>query len=306
MRRISTFFYGIGQGFAGLARNRMFSLASIATMAACLFLFGIFYIVLANFNFMVREAENNVGITLFFDEGISDEEIDAIGNKIQVRAEVSSVTYTSAQEAWEKYKSEKLSEEMIQTFGDDNPLKDSASFTVYLNDPEMQPQLVKYIQSLDGVRKVNDTADIAAGFSGINAVLTAVSVVIIVILLLVAIFLISITISTGVSVRKQEISIMKLIGATDHFIRIPFIVEGMLIGLFGAGIPSALFFFFYDNMTALLADNFSSVFDVVTFLGSKEIMQVLIPITAGIGIGIGFIGSNMTLRRQLKKIAVKE
>ena len=132
MRRISTFFYGIGQGFAGLARNRMFSLASIATMAACLFLFGIFYIGLSNFNHMVREAENNVGLTVFFDDGISYEEIDSIGEKLRKRAEVSKITFTSGDEAWEKYKAENLSPEMIATFGDDNPLKDSSSFTVYL------------------------------------------------------------------------------------------------------------------------------------------------------------------------------
>ncbi len=306
MRRISTFFYGIGQGFAGLARNRMFSLASVATMAACLFLFGIFYIVLSNFNHMVREAENNVGLTVFFDDGISDEEVEGIGDKIRRRAEVSEVTFTSGDEAWEKYKSENLSPEMIETFGDDNPLKDSSSYTVYLNDPEMQKDLVEYLRDLDGVRKVNDTAEISEGLSGLNTVLATVSIIIIVVLLLVAIFLISITISTGVSVRKQEISIMKLIGATDHFIRIPFIVEGMLIGLFGAGIPAAVFFFFYDNMTALLTEKFSSVFSIVTFLDRNEVMKVLIPVTAAIGIGIGLIGSNMTLRRQLKKIAVKE
>ncbi|MCR5829789.1 MAG: permease-like cell division protein FtsX, partial [Lachnospiraceae bacterium] len=218
MRRISTFFYGIGQGFAGLARNRMFSLASIATMAACLFLFGIFYIVLANFNHMVREAENNVGITIFFDDGIGYDQIDSIGEKLRKRAEVSEVTFTSGDEAWEKYKSENLSPEMIETFGDDNPLKDSSSYTVYLNDPEMQKDLVAYATGLEGVRKVNDTTDIAEGLTGINTMLAAVSIIIIVVLLLVAVFLISITISTGVSVRKQEISIMKLIGATDIFI----------------------------------------------------------------------------------------
>ncbi|MCR4720191.1 MAG: permease-like cell division protein FtsX [Lachnospiraceae bacterium] len=306
MRRISTFFYGIGQGFAGLARNRMFSLASIATMAACLFLFGIFYIVLSNFNHMVHEAEGNVGLTVFFDDGISYTEIESIGDKLRKRAEVSEVIFTSGDEAWEKYKSEKLSPEMIETFGDDNPLKDSSSFTVYMSDPEMQKDLVAYASGLEGVRKINDTTDISEGLTGINTVLATVSIIIIVVLLLVAIFLISITISTGVSVRKQEISIMKLIGATDIFIRIPFIVEGMLIGLFGAGIPSAVFFFFYDKMTGLLTDKFSSVFSLVSFLERGEVMKILIPVTAGIGLGIGLIGSNMTLRRQLKKIAVKE
>lgn len=306
MRKITTFFYGIGQGFKNLSRNRMFSLASIGTMAACLFLFGIFYIVLSNFKYMVKEAETNVGVTVFFDEGIPDGDISSIGDSIRTRAEVREVTFTSAEDAWESYKANNLSEEMIATFGDDNPLKDSASFTVYLNDLSMQESLVKYIKGLNGVRKVNDTKDIAGSLSGINSIIAVVSAVIIAILLFVATFLIGITISTGVTVRKQEIAIMKMIGATDYFIKIPFIVEGMLIGLIGAGIPIAILRFFYDDVVGLLREKFSSVFSLVSFLDAPTVMKVLIPATAAIGIGIGLIGSNFTLRRQLKKIAVKE
>lgn len=306
MRKIATFFYGIGQGFTSLFRNRMFSLASIGTMAACLFLFGIFYIVLTNFRFMVKDAETNVGITVFFDEGVSDDTIVTIGKSIKERAEVHKIEFTSAQEAWENYKKNNLSEEMIATFGDDNPLKDSASYTVFLNDLSMQDSLIKYITGLDGVRKVNDTKEIAGSLSGLNSIIAAVSGVIILVLLFVALFLIGITVSTGVTVRKQEISIMKLIGASDYFIKIPFIVEGMLIGLIGAAIPLAILRFFYNDVIALLSEKFASVFKLVSFLDVYSVMKVLAPATAIIGVGVGLIGSNFSLRRQLKKIAVKE
>lgn len=304
MRGISTFFYGIGQGIKNIFRNRTFSLASIGTMAACLFLFGTFYIVLANFGSIVRNAEKNVGITVFFDDGTSDGRINEIGRQISVRAEVYSVEYTSAQQAWEEYKNTKLSKELAATFGDDNPLENSASFTVYLNDVSMQDMLIRYISQLEGVRKINDTKDIAESLSGINKAIAIVSAAVIAILLLVAAFLISMTISTGVSVRKQEISIMKLIGASDYFIRIPFVVEGLIIGLLGAAIPLVIMKFAYNGVTAALQKRFTSVFSAEVMLSEFDIMKVLIPVSLLIGVGIGFLGSRLTLRKQLRKMEI--
>lgn len=304
MHKIATFWYGIGQGIKNIFRNRTFSLASIGTMAACLFLFGVFYTVLSNFEYMVKEAETNVGITVFFNEGISEAEIEDIKAKIMTRAEVHTVEYTSAAEAWEDYKNTKLSPELAATFGNDNPLENSASFTVFLNDVEMQESLVRFVSNIEGVRKCNDSADIAKTLSGFNKVITIVSVTIIVVLLMVATFLIGMTVSTGVSVRREEISIMKLIGASNYFIRIPFVVEGILIGIIGAVIPLVVIRMVYSNIKAVLAEKLSTVFSTVTFLDTNEIMRVLIPISLLIGVGIGFVGSRVTLKRQLKKIEV--
>ena len=305
MSKISTFFYGIGQGLKNIFRNRMFSLASIATMAACLFLFGVFYAVIANFRAMISKAETRVGFTVFFDEGISDEEITEIGEKITYRAEVSEIVLTTADEAWEQYKSEKLSPELIQTFGNDNPLENSASYTVYLNDISMQESLVRYIRGIEGVRKVNNKKDVSESLTSINKVLTVLAIAIIIILLGVAVFLIGITISTGVSIRKQEISIMKLIGATNFFIRIPYIVEGILIGLIGAAIPLIILNFSYGVIINALQNNFALLLSGTDFVDSGSIMKVLIPLSIGLGVGIGFLGSNITLGKQLKKIEVK-
>ncbi|MBR4145666.1 MAG: permease-like cell division protein FtsX [Lachnospiraceae bacterium] len=304
MQKISTFVYGIGQGLKNIFRNRMFSLASIATMAACLFLFGVCYSVIANFRSMISKAEQRVGITVFFDEGITDDEISAIGEKIRMRAEIAEIIFTSADQAWDEYKRDKLSPELVETFGDDNPLENSASYTVYLNDISMQDSLVRYIMEIEGVRKVNNKKDVSENLTGINKVLTVLAVAIIVILLGVTIFLISITISTGVSIRKQEISIMKLIGATNFFIRIPYIVEGMIIGIIGAIIPLVILNFSYGVIISALQDNFQLLLSGTEFVEGKDIMKVLIPVSLAIGIGIGFIGSNVTLGRQLRKIEV--
>lgn len=302
MHRFGTFFYGIGQGLKNIRRNRLFSLASIATMAACLFLFGVFYSVIANFRSVLSEAEQRVGITVFFNAGISNEEISSIGTKIKTRAEVAEIELTTAEQAWENYKQSGLSAELIETFGNDNPLADSASYTVFLNDVDMQESLVKFIKAIPGVRKVNEKRDVSKSISGLNKILTVIAVAIILILLGVAVFLINITISTGVTVRSREISIMKLIGATDHFIRIPYIVEGILIGFIGALIPVVILQFCYGWIISALQGNFSTLLTNASFVETKDIMVVLSPVSLIMGISIGFIGSNMALGRQLKKI----
>ena len=135
--------------------------------------------------------------------------------------------------------------------------------------------------------------------------LSVLAISIIIILLGVTIFLIGITISTGVSVRKQEISIMKLIGATNFFIRIPYLVEGILIGLIGAIIPLVILNFSYGAIINALKENFNILLSETEFVNVNEIMKVLIPVLLLLGIGIGFIGSNVTLGRQLKKREVQ-
>lgn len=304
MQRISTFFYGIGQGIKNIFRNRNFSLASIGTIAASLFLFGVFYIVFTNFKFMVNSAQTNVGITVFFDEGITQEEIDGLRSTISRRAEVYRIEYTSAEQAWEEYRATKLSPELAETFGDDNPLENSASFTVYLNDVAMQDTFVRYVRGLEGVRKCNSSKAAADFFAGFNRVLTIVMAVLFTILLMVAVFLIGITVSNGISVREQEISIMKLIGATDYFIRIPYVVEGVLIGIVGAAIPLAVLRLVYTRIISVLEEKLSTAFSTMSFVECAEVMKTLVPVSLLIGIGIGFIGSRLTLKRRLKKIEV--
>lgn len=302
MQRASTLIYSIKQGIKNIKRNRMFSLASVGTITTCLFLFGIFYCILMNFQHLLKNAEQGVSITVFFDEGITRGEIEAIGDKIVLRAEVGKVDYISAEEAWEEYKASKLNPEQIASFGDDNPLANSAHYIVYLNDVEMQDALVRYIDTIPGVRQVNNSEAIADVLSGVNKGLAYGTGVIIIILLGVSVFLISTTVTMGIAVRRQEISIMKLIGATDFFIRAPFIVEGILIGVIGAVIPIGILYVLYNKAVGYFAASFHSPFGSTELLGAGSVIKDLIPISLLIGVGIGFLGSFMTLGKQLRKI----
>ncbi|MBR1849089.1 MAG: permease-like cell division protein FtsX [Lachnospiraceae bacterium] len=295
--RISTFFYTIRQGFKNIFRNKSFSLASIATITACLFMLGVVYAVVLNMQFMVKSAEEGVSVTVFFKEGTDEATFNAIGDEIAKRIEVSKVVPVTPEEAWESFKTDYLGE-----YADgftENPLENSGHFEIYLKDVSYQSALVTYLQSIPQVRRVNQSEIVANTLAGFNSLMGYVSVGMIAILLGVSIFLIVNTVTIGISVRKEEISIMKYIGATDFFVRSPFVIEGMLIGLIGAAIPLVLIYFLYVNTVEYITQRFSVLSTLLKFLPVETVMSTLIPVSLGIGVGIGFIGSFITVRKHL-------
>lgn len=296
--RISTLFYTLRQGIVNIFRNKWFSLASLATISACLFLFGIFYSIVVNFQHMVKTAEEGVSVTVFFDEGLPDTDIQAIGEEIKRRVEVREVIFKSAEEVWEEFKVDYLGE-----YSDgftENPLADCANYEIYLNDVSMQGALVSYLESMPGVRQVNQSAVTANMLTGFNALIGYVSIAIIVMLLAVSVFLISNTVTIGISVRKEEINIMKYIGATDFFVRAPFVIEGMLIGLLGSIVPLCIIYFLYLKVMEYVTGRFTVLSGLLDFLPVEQIFQTLIPVSVGIGVGIGFFGSIVTVRKHLR------
>lgn len=296
--RISTFFYTLRQGFINIFRNKWFTLASIATIGACLFLFGLFYSILANFQNIVKTAQEGVCVTVFFDEGISEEKIAEIGVLIDKRMEVSKKVFISADEAWESFKEEYLGE-----YADgftENPLADSASYEIYLSDVSMQPALVTYLEGVNGIRTVNRSEITATTLTGVNVLVAYISIGIIAILFAVSIFLISNTVTIGIAVRKEEITIMKYIGATDFFVRSPFVIEGMLIGVIGAMIPIGVIYVLYNKIIEYIMVKFSMLTRLLSFLPVEEVFHILLPVSVLMGVGIGFLGSITTVRKHLR------
>ena len=300
--RPSTIWYTLKQGVKNIKRNFMFSIASVITMAACIFLFGIFFSIVNNVNTLAHKVEEDVPITVLFNEGTTQEQMDAVGELIKARPEVSKIEFESADEAWEKMKKEYFGDdaEAADGFKDDNPLANSSNYRVYMNNIEKQSELVAYIKTLDNVREVNQSEQAAKTLGSINRIVSYVSVAVIVILLIISIFLISNTISVGISVRKEEIGIMKYIGATDAFVRAPFLLEGMVLGVIGAAIPLIALYFLYNSVVEYILNKFSVLTGVVAFIPVWQIYQILLPIGLALGIGIGFIGSMMTTRKHLR------
>ncbi len=298
----SSFLYCIRQGLKNIWRNRMFSMASLVTMTACIFLFGLFFCLVLNINATVRFYEEDIGVSVFFEPDLTDEEKEAIGDQIRSRPEVAEISFVSADDAWESFKDVYFegNEEAAEAFVKGNPLTASESYTVTTNTVEEQPELVKYIEGLSGVRKVNRSDEVVRTLSGFNRLLTYASIVIVAILLIVAIVLISNTVNVGISVRRNEINIMKLIGATDSFVRAPFIVEGALLGLIGSAIPLVILYFAYNWLIGKIVERFSvlsSLSDVL--LNVNQIYRYLVPVALALGLGIGLIGSIITVRKHL-------
>ena len=270
--RISTVGYSAKQGVKNIGRNKMFSLASVATMAACIFVFGLFFSIIMNFQYIVHKAEEGVAITVFFNDDATQEQIDNIGE----------------------------SSDLAEGFKNDNPLAGSDNYEVYMTDVASQKKLVSFAESLDGVRKVNKSDTVANTLNSVNKLVWYVSVVIIAILLAVSIFLISNTVTMGITVRREEIAIMKYIGAKDGFVRAPFIIEGILIGLVGAAIPLGILYVLYNRAITYILTKFSLLNNILDFLPVGQVYKTLLPVGLLLGIGIGFVGSFFTIRKHLR------
>ena len=311
--RPSTIWYILKQGFINIRRNWMFSVASVLTMTACIFLFGIFYSLIVNVNYIAKKTEEKIPIAVFFEEGTTQEELDEVEKKIRERPEVEDVVFVSGDEGLENYLNnmypdgDEMTEEVKESFKDlfleynnENPLEDSYNFQVTVKEIERQDELVSYIRTLPHVRKVRQSSEAADTLSSFNQILYYVSSGIIGILLLISVFLISNTISVGISVRKEEIGIMKYIGATDRFVRAPFVLEGIFLGIVGAIIPLTLLYFLYIRAIRLIVENFSVLGGSMRFLSVAQIYRTLLPIGLLLGIGIGWIGRFLTTRKHLR------
>ena len=271
-----------------ICRNIWFSLASAAIISACIFLFCVFYSIITNVQYMVVTAESTMGITVFFDESLPEDEIHAIGDEIR-KAQgpiIKDMKFTSAEEAWESFKKEYFGEnsDLAEGFSDDNPLTGSASYEIYLYDINDQEPVVKYL----------------AGLSSFNKVLALLFGAIILMLLAVAVFLISNTISVAAGMRKNENKIMRLIGATNFMIRAPFVVEGTILGLLGAAIPLGAMYFGYRQTVTYVVGRFQILSGIIQFLPIEEIYPSMAAISLALGGGLGLVVSFLTIRRHLK------
>lgn len=302
MINLSTIGYCLRQGLRNICRNFKFSLASMATVSACIFLFCMFYSVCMNLDYVVKNAETNVGITVLFDESLSEDEILAIGETFKTNPEIRYMEFISADQAWETFKTEYFAgrEELAEGFEKDNPLAGSASFNILLNDIEAQEGVVAWLQEIPGVRQVNYSRTAVSSLIRLNRFITFLSGGIIIILLLVAIFLISNTITVAAAFRRNENEIMRMIGATNGMIRAPFVIEGTLIGLFGALIPLIMVSVLYDRVLKNISERFSILSDIIRFLPLSELFPSMAGTALSLGIGIGFVVSFFTIRKHLK------
>ncbi len=299
---MSTFWYCLKQGIANICRNILFSLASIATISACIFLFCLFFSLAANVIHGARTAQETVGISVFFDEGMTEDEILAVGEEIKGWKEVRQAEYTSAEEAWDTFKAQYFegAEDLAEGFENDNPLANSASFEIFLNDISNQESVADRLEAMDGVRRVRYSSTLAAGFTSVGKMIGLISALIIGVLLAVAVFLISNTISVAAAFRRRENEIMRYIGATNFMIRAPFLVEGLLLGLLGALVPLGGIWVLYEKGMLYLEENYSMITGLVEPLALGTIFPYMTGGALMLGVGIGLLVSFVTIQRHLR------
>lgn len=280
-----------------MGKNKGYTCASIATISACLFMFGLFFSVLFNIRSIMNTAEQGVSVTVFFQEGTTEDEILQLKVAVEERPEVSRVEYVSAEQAWESF-----SQDYLQGYADgftENPLANSANLEIYLSDVSKQADLVNYLEGLDQVREVNRSELTADTLSGANTLIMYASIAIIAMLLVVSVFLISNTIAMGITTHWEEISIMKYIGATDLFVRAPYVIEGVMIGLVGTVIPLILVYWLYNKAVDVITGKFSVLMNFLQFQSVDAVFHYLLPVSLVLGVGIGFFGSIITVRKHL-------
>ena len=280
-----------------MGKNKGYTCASIATISACLFMFGLFFSVLFNIRSIMNTAEQGVSVTVFFQEGTTEDEILQLKVAVEERPEVSRVEYISADQAWESF-----SQDYLQGYADgftENPLANSANLEIYLSDVSKQADLVNYREGLDQVREVNRSELTADTLSGANTLIMYASIAIIAMLLVVSVFLISNTIAMGITTHWEEISIMKYIGATDLFVRAPYVIEGVMIGLVGTVIPLILVYWLYNKAVEVITGKFSVLMNFLQFQSVDAVFHYLLPVSLILGVGIGFFGSIITVRKHL-------
>ncbi len=301
-----TFFYCIGRGISNLGRNILFSVASVSTVAACIFLFCMFFSIIVNVQSIVYTAETTVGMTVFFEEDAGDEEKEAVYEAILDYGGVKEINYISADEAWDTFKTEYFgedAEELAAAFADDNPLANSDSYEVFPEAIEQQEAMVEFISGLEGVREVNYADTVVSVLKSLNRVISVLSVVVIGVLVAVSAFLISNTISVTAAFRKRENEIMRLIGATNFMIRAPFIVEGVMIGALGSAIPLAAFYLIYRRILDFFSEwllGLGTRSDLLGIVPLSDILDRLLVCGLCFGVGMGFFVSFFTIRKHLK------
>ena len=289
-------------GLRNIFKHPGSSLLSLLIMIFTIFLFEATYATLVNIRSLVDRAESSVGITVFFDEGLTEKEILSVGEKIGRDERIAKMEFTSAEQAWETFKEIYFqgNEELANGFIEDNPLANSASYEIFLVDIRDQQDFVEYLEGVDGVRRVNFSNVAAEGLGNIGDIVQWVSLGVLAVLLFVSVILISNSISLTLALRKEEVHVMRYLGATNAFIRLPFLIEGGLIGLFGAALPTLGMYYAYDEAVVNLRYKLKVFGDFVEFLPKMQVFRILIPIALVLGVGIGLLGSFFSIRKHLR------
>lgn len=297
--KYNRFGYLIGEGFGNVFKNKKSTGASLMIMCATMIIFGIFLILTENINHFVAEVESAQGIQVFIENEATQEKIDEIGEKIRNLDGVSTTDFVSKDDALNQMK-EKFGDkkDLLEGYEENNIFP--ASYVVTLTDLSKSKEVQDQILTFDSIKKITSKDETVTTLINLANGIKIVTGVILILLVVISVFIIANTIKLTVHARRKEISIMKYVGATNGFIRWPFIVEGMIIGVVASAISIALVGIAYSFIAEQMVNSqFMQVINMslVTF---GDMFNSIIFVYMLLGIGIGAIGSVISMRKYLK------
>lgn len=294
----SIFGYLLGEGFRNVFHNKKSSGASLAIMCATMLIFGLFFMIIENLNNAVETLETQQGIQIFIQKTATDAQMEQIGEQIQAIDGVNKVTFVSKEDALNQTK-EKLKDKqaLIAGWDESNPFK--ASYLVTLTDLKLSSQVQDEIKKIDNIDSIQSRDETINGLVAIANGVRIVSAVILTLLVLISIFIIGNTIKLTVHARRKEISIMKYVGATDSFIRWPFVIEGIIIGIVAALLSILVLGIAYSLITNAAANSIISTMGI-KLLSFTDMTTLLVIVYMVLGIGIGALGSSISMRKYLQ------
>jgi len=301
--KISSMNYLFKQGMRNVWTNRIMSVASLCILSVSLLLIGFTLLFVANINRFVSGIENKNEVVIFIEDGTNETEISAMENTIRNIDNVDSVTFYSKEQALEDMKNDmenENAEDLFSYVGEENPLPDA--FRLRIADIEKISPTLMEINRLDKIDSIKSPTDFINILTGLKNFIGIISMVILAALILVSLVIISNASRASVDIRKREISIMKLVGATNSFIKIPFFVEGMFIGVLSGGIASAITCIGYNELIKVLSQDMTvwSIMSVNGFIPLKEFMWTLILGYVAAGAVISAFGTVMSTKKYLK------
>lgn len=289
--------YSVKEAFKSIKRNKTLSIASIATVTATLFILGVITLGVANVDKAVTQLGSMVEVRIYLKDDISDSNKNAIESKIKSVEGINIVTFQSKEDALKDVQKQLNDEsgQLSSGFEDRNPFP--ASFTVNVSEPPVVDKVVSSIKDMAGIEEIKDARELIAKISKLTDSVKIAAIVAFVVFIMVSLFLIGNTIKITVFTRKREIGIMKYVGATDWFIRWPFIIEGIILGIIGAFISVLILNLIYAMLINRLSTDTLFGFSLI---GISYIWKVIIWEFLGCGIFIGAIGSILSMRKFLK------
>jgi len=288
------------EGFSGLKKNLLMTVASIIAVAACISIMSFSYCVVSNLQYMLDQMEDSIGISVFLKGDLTSEDIENMKTTIFGLDHVTNVTYISPADALDQLKDQWGADEDIFIGLDDtnNPL--SHSFQVELDQIESQDAVLAELQKIEGVDKVEYGQSLSEMLMSVSNVFQVAGILVMLVLGVISVMIIINTIRISVMNRRVEINIMKYVGATDWFIRWPFIIEGIIIGLIGAVLPMLVGMPMYGKTVSLFYNHIPFVENFVRFRVVGDVFSFVLPAALIFGILLGVVGSVTSIRKHLQ------